>query len=168
MNVKFYQVTSVPATWEKGAIYAIKPSTVPLGAPTNYCEIYIVDHTGNVVCHTPTWSEIDNNISNKLSQLNGITVVDNIADRDAISNPVGEVYVIDASSDSTVASGGARYLYNSGAWIKTTESESMDLVLDWTKLVNKPNELSKLGEDASGNLTYNGITVKTQWTNTNW
>lgn len=49
------------------------------------------------------------------------------------------VYVVDATADTTVSSGGAYYLYNNNAWIKTAESESLDLVLSWANITGKPD-----------------------------
>ena len=99
-------------------------------------------------------------------------------------------YVKDATADSTVTNGGASYLYDKSTytWVKVNEYESMDLVLDWSKIENKPTssvqaidaavanshthpnktQLDKIGEDASGNFTYNGAAVNTQWTITDW
>lgn len=68
-------------------------------------------------------------------------VVATIADRDTITDPFEglSVFVKDASSDSTVISGGADYIYDGTAWIKTGESESMDMVVDWSEIQNKPD-----------------------------
>lgn len=65
------------------------------------------------------------------SQVKERRVVDNIAARDAIEDKFSnlQVYVIDATGDNTVSKGGADYLYDGTNWIKTGESESMDVVL---------------------------------------
>lgn len=188
MKIEFYQETAVPSTWEAGGVYFIKPTTPPAGSPANYCEVYIVDDTGSVTAHTPTWGEIDSHIVSKLSSVGTLVVVDDIAARNAISSPSGEVFVKDATADSTVASGGARYLYDGGAWVKIAETESMDLVLKWADIIGKPNsspaqidaavgashthsnktQLDKIDEDASGNMTYGGKAVTTQWKSNGW
>lgn len=49
------------------------------------------------------------------------------------------VYVVDATADTTVTSGGAWYLYDGTNWIKTAEGESMDAVLQWANIVGKPD-----------------------------
>jgi len=74
-------------------------------------------------------------------------VVANITARDALSSSDGlsegdRAYVVDASSDSTVSSGGAEYIYDGTAWIKVTEVESLDLTgstptnLSWNSSTN--------------------------------
>ena len=71
----------------------------------------------------------------------GITVV---ADYNAmlnIANPyIGQpVCVLDASGDDSVGTGWATYIYTGdGAWFKTGEQESVDLILDWANILNKP------------------------------
>ena len=76
-----------------------------------------------------------------------IKIVDSIAARDGITNAFAglSVYVKDASADSTVNSGGAYYLYDGAAWIKTAEAESMDVVLEWSAIQNKPDTLAGYG-----------------------
>lgn len=62
------------------------------------------------------------------SGLSGTTVVANIAARDALVATSGEfAYVIDASADATVGTGGATYVYDGATWIKVAEAESLDL-----------------------------------------
>ncbi len=190
MKIDFYQETAIPGTWEAGGVYFIKPTTPPVGAPANYCEVYIVDHTGAVTAHTPTWGEINANIASQIAATGSLVVVDDIAARDAIASPSGEVYVKDASADTTVNAGGARYLWDATAsdWVKTSETESMDLVLNWANIIDKPTatasdiddavtkrhthanktQLDKISEDAQGNITYGGSAVKTQWTTNGW
>ncbi len=190
MKIEFFQETAVPATWQAGGVYFIKPTTPPVGAPANYCEVYIVDHTGTVTAHTPTWGEINANIASQIAATGSLVVVDDIAARDAIASPSGEVYVKDATADNTVNTGGARYLWDTAtsAWVKISETESMDLILNWADIIGKPTstaaqidnvvanaytganktQLGKIGEDAQGNMTYGGEAVKTQWKTNGW
>jgi hypothetical protein len=118
-------------------------------------------------------------------------IVNAITDRDALvtaATPVisgQQVWVLDATGDTTVKSGAALYLYggldtsSNPVWYKLAEAESMDVVLDWANIVNGPtstvaqidqavadmhthaNEavLDALADDGSGNLTYNGVAV---------
>lgn len=76
-----------------------------------------------------------------------IKIVDSIAARDGITDAFAglSVYVKDASADTTVNSGGAYYLYDGTAWIKTAEAESMDVVLEWNAIQNKPDTLAGYG-----------------------
>lgn len=48
--------------------------------------------------------------------------------------------MVDASADPTVDSGSATYVYSTAqsVWIKIAEAESMDVVLDWALIQNKP------------------------------
>lgn len=75
------------------------------------------------------------------SQVKEMRVVDNITARDAITDKFANlrVYVKDATADSTVQSGGADYLYDGTTWIKTGETESLDLVLNWDNVGGKPS-----------------------------
>lgn len=67
-------------------------------------------------------------------------IVNDIAERDELSVPKGQqVLVLDATGDSTVTSGSATYIWND-EWIKLSESESMDVVLQWANIINKPTE----------------------------
>ena len=70
-----------------------------------------------------------------------IRIAANIAARNAMTGLFAglSVYVTDATADSTVSSGGAWYLYNGTSWIKTAESESMDMVLQWANVQGKPS-----------------------------
>ena len=73
----------------------------------------------------------------------GVVVVDDIAARDAIAAPkVGDqCWVKDATGDATVTAGAAKYLYESAekGWVKTAEAESMDVVLKWADVQDKPS-----------------------------
>lgn len=68
-------------------------------------------------------------------------IVDTIAERDSIADVFAtlRVFVKDASGDATVSSGGAEYLYDGSKWIKTSEEESLDLVLSWANVTGKPD-----------------------------
>lgn len=76
-----------------------------------------------------------------------VKVVDDISARDAIPEKFSglSVYVKDATADSTVDKGGAYYIYDGSAWIKTAESESMDVVVDFANIANKPTTLDGYG-----------------------
>ena len=69
-------------------------------------------------------------------------VVADIAARDALSDKFEGmmVLVIDATADPTVDSGSAGYVYEESgpSWIKNFESESIDAVVDWNDVTNKP------------------------------
>ena len=70
----------------------------------------------------------------------GAKVVADIPTRDALTPEEGQiVYVKDATGDASVTSGGASYIYDGTNWIKISEFESLDVVLDWANIQNKPN-----------------------------
>ncbi|MEG2004470.1 MAG: hypothetical protein RR014_00385 [Bilophila sp.] len=75
-----------------------------------------------------------------LSNVKEIRIVNTIAERDALADAfVGmSAYVKNATGDSTVSAGGAYYIYDGTAWVKTAESESMDVVLQWANIQGKP------------------------------
>jgi hypothetical protein len=68
-----------------------------------------------------------------------IKVVNNLPDRDAITQFEGLIVLVkDASGDPTVASGWAEYVSDGSTWTKIGEGESLDMVLDWANLQGKP------------------------------
>lgn len=76
-----------------------------------------------------------------------VHVVENIAERDSMTDLFRgkSVYVKDATADATVKRGGAYYIYDGASWIKTAEAESLDVVLDFDAIVNKPTTLAGYG-----------------------
>ena len=80
------------------------------------------------------------------SQVKERRVVNTIADRDAIKDKFEnlQVYVKDATADHTVSKGGADYLYDGTGWIKTGEAESLDVVLSWDNVLEKPTEFNPI------------------------
>lgn len=72
-------------------------------------------------------------------------VVADIDARDALDTFAGlHAFVIDASGDQTVASGGAEYLYNGTAWVKLSELEGLDVSVTWDNIGNKPTIVTTL------------------------
>lgn len=77
------------------------------------------------------------NLPNNLKE---IKVVTNIAARDALLVFEGlRVHVLDATADATVTSGWAEYLWTGSAWIKTAEKDSIDIILAWANIQDKPS-----------------------------
>jgi len=112
-------------------------------------------------------SSVDNRIALQKGQANGIatldtagkipnaqipnsfkeaSVVENITERDSLTAFAGlHAFVIDASADSTVGSGGgAEYVYNGTKWIKISEFNQIDTLVDWTGIQNKPDFVEKI------------------------
>jgi hypothetical protein len=181
--IKFYKLTAVPTTWVADALYAITNAT-----DTALVELYVTSSSG-VPRHVINKAEIQTLITNAIAANNEIEIVADIAARNALSPTTTKyVYVIDATADTTVSAGGATYLYNpsTSAWIKISEAESLDVVLQWENLQGKPTstpaqidsavtnshthanktQLDKIGEDANGDLTYNGNLPHTGWEGT--
>lgn len=182
--LKIYKETALPSQLESNAIYLIAPTDKP-----QYVEMYVTSKTGEAKRHFNEQDAITL-INQRLASAGQLVVVDDISKRDELSSKSSglEVYVKDASGDDTVNSGGARYLWDGENWIKTAETESMDLVLNWDSLQGKPTstptqidqavqaththtnktQLDKISEDESGNFTYGGKPVTTHWNNAGW
>ena len=126
------------------------------------------------------------NLQNALASKAPVLKAADITARDALTDVIDSqlCWVIDASADSTVTSGAALYLSTvSGnpaevSWTKLAEVESMDLVIGWADIQNKPSSsvsaidqavtdshthanssvLAGISADnTSGNLVYNGV-----------
>lgn len=183
--VKMYRETTLPGTLQPYSIYYIAPA----GSP-NYVEIYITNASAQAR-RVIKESDIQAMINSTIAAANELTIVADIAARNAL-NPtkVVYVYVQNATGDTTVASGGATYMFNptGSVWIKISEAESLDVVLQWNNIQGKPSssaaqidaavaaththanktQLDKVGEDAGANFTYNGEIPYTKWETTTW
>lgn len=105
-----------------------------------------------------------------------------IAERDRLLGlaPGDLVYVANATTDESVATGGATYMYlSNGSFHKISEDNELDRTITWAKLEGRPEAdvkeideavhdshthknascLGKLGGDGKGNLTYGGKRV---------
>lgn len=98
----------------------------------------------------------------------------NIAARDALVLDVGdEVYVIDASGDPTVTSGGAKYIWDGTAFLKIAEDESFDVTIAPTDLGYTPSPTNGLLTSSTGadatipvvNSTNAGLATPAMFTN---
>lgn len=168
------KLTAVPQT-------PTTPSTVFLVAlpdKPDYLEIYVSSKDGTQLKRHINETDIKALIKAEQANVGKYKVVADIAERDRLTDKSVSVYVKDATADSTVKRGGAFYLYDTNAWIKISEAESMDLNLDWASLTGKPTssvtaidnavqkahshanstQLDKIGE-TDGKLTYNGQLV---------
>lgn len=170
-SFRIERVTAVPGTLTANTIYIVSVAA-------DRAEIYI---TGNTATARRILNETDVEalIDAAVSGLAGVQVVANIAERDALvltSN--AQVFVIDATGDATVASGGATYVYRASndTFTKISEAESLDLVLQWAAIQGKPTssaaaidaavtashshsnktQLDQIGQNADGDFTYNG------------
>ena len=182
--LKISKVTSVPGVLTAHTLYLVAPTAHP-----GYLEVYVTDAAGAITRRTPTVDDIQAMIDASAS--GATTVVDNIAARNALPLVDGKtVLVVDATADATVASGAATYVYRlaATAWAKISEAESMDISLAWANIAGKPSsspaaidaavaashahtnltQLNQIGQDASGNLTYNGALPMAGFATANW
>lgn len=180
-KTKFYKRTTLPGTWEPNALYFIVNST--------FAESYVTSSAG--VPKAIGNSEMINSlIDNKIAGMNLLQIVDTIAQRDALVLTVNTMVLVrDASGDPTVNSGAALYAYSkpNDTFTKIAEYESMDVTLQWSNIQGRPTstpsqidaavanththsnktQLDKISEDASGEILYNGNTVR-PWDATDW
>jgi len=183
---KIFRETALPGTLEPYSLYFVAPPAKP-----NYVELYVSDATGTGTRKIIDESDIQTLINNAVSGLGVLEVVADITARDALSPTANiQVLVLDASDDPTVTSGAATYVYqlSTTTWFKISEAESLDVVIDWANIQNKPTstasqidtavsnshthvnktQLDKIGEDGEGNLTYNGSLPVIAWSSTGW
>lgn len=182
---QIYKETVLPGVLEAHSIYAVAPAAQP-----DYVELYITNALG-VARRMLTGDDIQSLIDASLASAGSLIIVADIAERDAlVLTGNTQVLVIDASSDPTVTSGSATYVYDfdNTTWIKTGEYESMDVVVNWDNIVGKPTstptqidtavanshthanktELDKVGEDGDANFTYDGSLPVIAWASEEW
>jgi hypothetical protein len=184
---KVFKETALPATLQPHSVYFIAPSGTP-----DLLEIFVTNAAGTTPHrHVINKSEIQTMIDASIGAANELTIVADIAARNALT-PTRAVYVYveNATGDTTVASGGATYLYKMAntSWIKVSEAESLDVTVTWASITGKPTstpaqidsavanshthanktQLDLVGQNAGGEMTYNGVQVKTTWGSTGW
>ena len=184
---KIHKTTSLPGTLEGNSVYLVAPSSKP-----NYVEMYVTSTDGTQVRRIINSSDIQAMIDAAVANVtSGIEIIADIAARDALTPTNGKyVLVLDATGDSTVTSGAASYVWYSttSQWIKLTEYESMDMTITWAMIEGKPTsspsaidtavanshvhtnmtELGKIGEDANGDFTYNGLPPRARLETAGW
>ena len=188
--LKIYRETALPSTLEPYAIYMIAPAST-----STYVEMYVTSSTG-VARRIINKADIDALIATAVTAATELMIVDNYPDLLLITPPTTKyAYVVDATGDSTVTAGGATYLYYPNPtlptlphWMKVSESESLDVVLEWANIQNKPTsavadiddavakrhshanktQLDKISEDTNGNLLYSSGLPHTGWDSTTW
>jgi len=183
------KVTSLPSPLTPNTVYWVRPAGFP-----NSLEIYVTDSAGSASAGTLTRSQAQSMIDAALVDSGNSTKmvsVANIAERDALdtSNAM-QVFVQDASADSSVSGGWASYIWfdNTSSWTKMNEGESLDLVLSYEALTGRPAAsaaqidatvaashthanktlLDGLATDGDGNLTVNGEPVRPVWETVAW
>lgn len=185
-NFQIFRETTLPGVLEAYSIYCVAPAAKP-----DFVELYITGSNSSIVKRVFTESDVTNLINTSLSSYSNMEIVADIAARDALT-PTGNqmVFVVDATGDVSVASGGATYIYDfaNTTWIKISEAESLDISLTWAALQDKPTstviqidqavadshthanktELDKIGENVDGNFIYNGALPVIAWNSISW
>lgn len=171
------------------------PNEVFIIAPpgtTEYFEIYVSNSAGSSLRRLLTNADIQELIDSSIADIGGETlVVDNIAARNALTLTKNtQVLVLDATGDSTVASGAATYIYrvSNTSFYKISEAESFDVVLQWANIQGRPvssttaidtavtnshthtnkSQLDKIGQNTDGFLTYNNALPVIGWEEVQW
>lgn len=170
---QIFKETALPGSLTANSIYLVTASN------SNYVEIYVTDNTGTASRRVPTEADINSLITAALAGISAVEVVADIAARDALAPSKNtQVLVLDASADATVDSGAATYIWDNAntAWVKISEAESLDVVLEWSSIQNGPTsspaqidaavtnshthtnktQLDKINEDGDGFMTYDG------------
>jgi hypothetical protein len=145
IQMKIRKVTALPGTYEASTMYLVQ------GAEAGLMDIYVSTSDGSAVRHIISKSEINTMITSALSGFNTATVVADITARNALAPTVNtQVLVLDATGDPTVNSGAATYIYDvvTTAWYKISESESLDLVINWSDIVGRPTASAAAIDDA--------------------
>lgn len=180
-----YKETTLPGTLQSHSIYLIAPPARP-----DFVEMYVTGASASTVKRVIDSAQVQSMIDATVAGVSNLEVVANIAARNAL-NPTKniQVLVLDATGDATVSSGAATYVYrfSTTSWIKISEAESQDVVLQWANIQNKPTssvadiddavtkkhshvnktELDKVGE-SGGYFTYNGSKPVIDWNSVGW
>lgn len=186
---KIAKVTALPGSPVADTMYVVK------GALDTNAKLYVTSSAGTAV-------EVfdDALVASMIADAIGtatntsLTLVADIAARDALvldTNAI--VLVADATGDATVNAGAALYFYDSvgDTFTKVAEYESMDVILSWANIQDKPTSTVAAIDQAvtdshthsnksvldlltvsGGVLQYDGANVDTdtvtQWTSTDW
>jgi hypothetical protein len=183
--LKIRKVTTLPGVYEASTLYLVRNSV-----NVNLFDMYLSTDDGASVRRIISEVDIDSKINNAIDAFNKINVVSTIAQRNALTPTSNiQVLVLDATGDPSVASGAATYVYqlSNTTWYKISEAESLDVVLNWASIVNKPTSavadiddavtkrhshsnlstLNSLG-DSGGLLTYSGSPIRAYLDEETW
>lgn len=183
--VKFYKVATLPGSLEPDSFYYVENGS--------YAESYLTNSSGvaRAVGNSAMITALANEaISNATIAGNALEIVADITARDALVLDANAfVLVLDASADPTVDAGAALYVYRHSdtTFIKVAEYESLDVVVDWADIQNKPSSsvaqidaavsashshsnkvvLDKFTE-SGGQVLYDGSPIQANWETANW
>jgi hypothetical protein len=185
-DFNIHKVTALPGTLQANSMYVVTD-----GSSADHVEVYFTNNAGTASRHLPTKAEIDGWIAAAIASAGAVRIVADIQERNALTlNADTVVLVLNASADTTVASGAATYAYRKSntSWTKISEAESMDVALSWANLAGKPasavgliddavtkrhehankTQLDKIGQDAQGHMTYDGNSPRISWNPKPW
>ncbi len=160
--MKIRKVLTLPGVLETDTVYVVK-STDPTST-LDYQIMHMTNNAGTISYSGITFGMIDSHIDNKInaysSAASSTKIYATYAAMLAATAPLYNefAHVIDATGDVTVVAGGATYLYNfnTATYVKVSEFESMDVIIDWVNVVNKPAYLALLSIDVNSRLTFDG------------
>ena len=129
------RVLTLPEVLAPSTMYIVK-STDP-----GLADIYFTNANATEVRRVISKSDILGLIADAIGGFSTTVIVNTIAERDALvltSNTM--VMVLDATGDVTVTAGAATYVFSAfnTTWYKIAEYESLDLVVSWSALQDKP------------------------------
>ena len=188
-QLKISKVTALPGVLAASTLYLVSDAV-----RTDDVNIYVSNSTGTTAKHVPTFAELETMVDSKvtagLAAASTLKVVATIAARDALAPTIATLaLVLNATSDVTVLSGAATYVYDpvGDVWSKISEHESLDVVLQWANINGKPTSsvadiddavtkrhvhanaaVLDLLSDSSGELFYNGVTIAPQMLAEQW
>lgn len=187
MKVNFHAVTALPGVLEANAFYFVLNGTRAEGYLTDSAAV--AKSVGNTVM-------INALISSALAEWektsNAMPIVSDMAARDALILTLEKnafILVLDASADATVETGSALYAYDfdTTTTYKVAEYESMDVVIEWASIQDRPDSsvaqiddsvgkahshankavLDKFTE-SEGRPLYAGQSIASTWTTKDW
>lgn len=147
------------------------------------------DLPSNVQKEVEKFREVIKTLQETLKGNATVYIVNSITERDALTDLItgDQCWVLDATDDSTVDSGGAFYLkLSTGTWEKVSEKESLDVTINWDMIIGRPDvsvngieeavsaihyhtnkdTLDKLDKDVNNKLIFNGKPISgTVYTN---
>ena len=185
ISLNIERVNALPAPLQPSTMYIVKTTNA------NLADLYFSDSTGTSSRRLLNTTDVNTIVTAAIQAGGGtgggggtgapmaVLIEPNIVARDALTLTSNTfVLVTDATGDVTVKAGSALYLWNSTtlAWIKLTDYQSMDVILQWANIHGGPTsspqdidsavtlkhnhsnktQLDKISEDANGNLLYNG------------
>jgi len=180
MFLNIARVTVLPGTLAASTLYIVSDAV-----NADLTELVFTNNDGTAARHVFNKADatmmVNSAVSTALASFSSMQVVADIAARNTMGAAATQnflVLVVDATADTSVASGAATYVYNHGTttFTKISEFESMDVALTWSALQNKPTSsvaaidsavsashshtnkavLDLLTDDGNGNLQYDG------------